>query len=148
MSLRAAFLIVFPGLFLSACSDENSQPTVLQTDSQDRSVFSCELLSDKILITFGSLRPLEMGVKRPDGKFAYLRHREFGRFVDYDQETPSLVIDISTQQGDLDSGSGKPDVQRIFDESGEYEILFSDNLETEPDNMDDLETCKIVITAI
>jgi len=125
-----------------AVPDKKSDQTA---KSEPTSVFACEVVDNMIHISFGRKHPSEMGVERPDGLFAYLKHRDFGQFVIYDENTDAISIDIENQKGDLDSGRGLPNITKIFDQPGKYVLIFSDNLETEIDNMDNLEICTVKI---
>lgn len=111
----------------------------------------CERQGDRIEINLPSDMNSKDGLNLPDiDSMAVIKNGLWLTLADdtvqlapFKSDTKHLTLKISEQMG---SYIGKKDIQlvKVFDKPGTYEIIFTDNLETEPENMLSI-SCKVKI---
>jgi hypothetical protein len=142
---------------LSACEQpKEQQPAANYTSSNEVETapiavptghpkFACSYASGKITILFPvTPHPTEVGMSNIKGQFALLNEEDLPNLVGITPNDRELMINTNTLMVDYDY-DGKTPPTRAFATPGKYQIHVSENMSTEFDNMDDLQSCEVTI---
>lgn len=113
--------------------------------------FSCAVRGQTVVVTLsgtrlkGTRNPRHFGISH--GKaFIYLNASDVqANFTPYNTQTRQLRLPIASQQG-IVMVDGSPSTVKVFTQPGHYQLLFADNLETEPDSTFSLQ-CAVTLKA-
>lgn len=113
--------------------------------------FSCKVSGHYVVVTLsgthikGTRNPKYFGVSFGDD-FIYLDYPPaHAHFTPYDVRTRLLKLDIASLHG-MRYDDGVPVDVPVFTKPGRYQLLFADDLETEPDNTFSLQ-CQVRLPA-
>ena len=110
----------------------------------DKNGFSCQTADHNVKITFHDITPPQyLGVRHGDD-FYYLSYEPIkANYVNYKPSVKQLSLPVNQQDGTI-FRNGIQKTEKVFRNKGSYEIVFSDNLETDQSAVYHL-NCKIII---
>lgn len=123
---------IFSLLFLSGC-------THASTPTKDANALSCKVKDNYVVVKFSNggqpntRNPKFFGISR-GSNFIYLNYPSAHAYLtQYNSHTKILNLNIKMQTGILYK-DGTPSRVLVFSKPGIYDLLFTDNIETEPEN--------------
>jgi hypothetical protein len=109
--------------------------------------FACSYASGKIAIVFPvTPHATEVGMSNEKSQFALLNEDDLPNLVGITANDLELIINTNTLMVDYDY-DGKTPTTPAFAIPGKYQIYVSENMSTEFDNMDHLQSCEVTIPA-
>lgn len=139
------------GLFVPVCAVLLGLAACAQAARPIPSVFSCKVSGHFVIVTLsgthikGTRNPKYFGVSIGDD-FIYLDYPPaHADFTSYDARTRLLKLDIASQHG-IRYDNGVAANVLVFAKPGRYQLLFADDLETEPDSTFSLQ-CQVQLPA-